>query len=162
MHVLRTITTALLVMLGCPALLGPCGIIAAWSAEDELLQGAAQRIEEHRKSDAALVVVDTAGKPLPDVQVTVEQTRHQFLFGCNFFQFGKAPQPAGRGRVPHPVRRSVQLRHVGVLLAVVRIPAGAAAACVHGRGGQVVPGPRHHHQGPSLGVELLRAALAAG
>ncbi|MHB8970943.1 MAG: endo-1,4-beta-xylanase [Pirellulaceae bacterium] len=90
MHVLRTIATALLVMLGCPALPGPEGTNAAWSAEEDLFQGAAQRIEAHRKSDAALVVVDTAGQPLPDVRVKVEQTRHQFLFGCNFFQFGKA------------------------------------------------------------------------
>jgi GH35 family endo-1,4-beta-xylanase len=93
MHILRTIATALLAMLVCPALPGPPGTNAAWSAEsaeEELLQGAAQRIEEHRKSDAAMVVVDTAGNPLPDIKVTVEQTRHHFLFGCNFFQFGKA------------------------------------------------------------------------
>ena len=62
----------------------------AWGAEDELWQGAAQRIEKYRKSDAVLVLVNKAGKPLPDVKVTVEQTRHQFLFGCNFFMYGKA------------------------------------------------------------------------
>ena len=95
MHILRTIATALLAMLVCPALPGPGGTNAAWSADEDLLQGAAQRIEDHRKSDAALVVVDAAGKPLPDVKVTVEQTRHHFLFGCNFFQFGKSSQPAG-------------------------------------------------------------------
>ncbi|MHB8951891.1 MAG: endo-1,4-beta-xylanase [Pirellulaceae bacterium] len=89
MNMLRAIKTVLVALLVCPALSALlCGTTGA--AEDALWQGAAQRIEEHRKSDAALVVVDTAGKALPDVTVTVEQTRHHFLFGCNFFQYAKA------------------------------------------------------------------------
>ena len=61
----------------------------AAETEEQLLQDAAGRIEQHRKADATIVVVDQTGKPVPDVQVKVEQTRHAFLFGCNFFQFGK-------------------------------------------------------------------------
>jgi GH35 family endo-1,4-beta-xylanase len=90
MNILRTIVIAVLVILSCPALLKPYGGSTAWGAEDELWQGAAQRIEKYRKSDAVLVLVNKAGQPLPDVKVTVEQTRHQFLFGCNFFMYGKA------------------------------------------------------------------------
>lgn len=49
------------------------------------MEGAAARIEQHRKADATVVVVDAAGKPLPGAQVDVEQTRHAFLFGSNIF-----------------------------------------------------------------------------
>jgi endo-1,4-beta-xylanase len=89
MKIRRRSLIALVALLVFPAMLAPRGADAARAAEEELLQGAAQRIEEHRKSDAAIVIVDASGKPLPDVKVTVEQTRHGFLFGCNFFQFGK-------------------------------------------------------------------------
>ena len=65
MNNLRTIAVAVLAMLSCPALLGPCGSSAAWGAEDELWQGAAQRIEEHRKSDAVLVVVNKPASRFP-------------------------------------------------------------------------------------------------
>ncbi len=69
------------------------GMFAA-EPEDELLQGAAQRIEQHRKADATMVVVDEAGQRLADVQISLQQTRHAFLFGCNFFAFGKFPNEA--------------------------------------------------------------------
>lgn len=84
------VATALSAFLISAAIGGPR---PALSGEDELLQGAAQRIEEHRKSDVTIVVVDAAGQPLKDVDVTVEQTRHAFLFGCNIFQFGRFPNP---------------------------------------------------------------------
>jgi len=45
------------------------------------------RIEQHRKADARITVVDAAGNPVPDVELTVKQTRHAFLFGCNIFAF---------------------------------------------------------------------------
>jgi endo-1,4-beta-xylanase len=84
---------AFLGLLGVAFLSACCGLRTAGAAEDDLLQGASQRIEEHRKADAAIVVVDAAGKPLSDVKVTVRQTRHSFLFGCNFFQFGRFRNP---------------------------------------------------------------------
>jgi endo-1,4-beta-xylanase len=55
------------------------------------MAGAAARIEQHRKADATVVVVDAAGKALPGAQVEVEQTRHAFLFGCNIFGWGQMP-----------------------------------------------------------------------
>ena len=81
---MRTILPLLVIACWC---LSP--VFCAAETEEGLLQGAAERIEQHRKSDVTILVVDEAGQPVPDMQVSVEQTRHAFLFGCNFFQFGK-------------------------------------------------------------------------
>jgi GH35 family endo-1,4-beta-xylanase len=64
---------------------------AAEPTEAELLAGADARIEQHRKADAVVSVVDASGKPVPDAKVTVEQTRHAFLFGSNIFNWGRLP-----------------------------------------------------------------------
>lgn len=57
----------------------------------DLLATAPQRIEQHRKADAAVLVVDAQGRPVPGAQLKIEQTRHAFLFGCNIFRFGRLP-----------------------------------------------------------------------
>ncbi|MGA2064454.1 MAG: endo-1,4-beta-xylanase [Thermoguttaceae bacterium] len=76
--------------------------IAADPNGDELWAGAAARIERHRKADATVVVLDAAGRPVPDAAIRVEQTRHAFLFGCNIFLWGHLPddrlEQAYRGR----------------------------------------------------------------
>ena len=54
-------------------------------SEAEVLAGAAGRINQLRKADGAVRVMDASGKPLAGVPVTVEQTNHAFLFGCNAF-----------------------------------------------------------------------------
>lgn len=72
--------------------------LLAWSfgrADDvkppaDLLAGAAARIEQHRKADVTVEVVDRAGKPVAGAEVAVEQTRHAFLFGCNLFLWDRA------------------------------------------------------------------------
>jgi len=48
-----------------------------------------RNIEQYRKGDATLEVVDAAGKPVPGVRVEVQQTGHEFLFGCNAFVLGQ-------------------------------------------------------------------------
>jgi endo-1,4-beta-xylanase len=53
--------------------------------EVELLDGAAARIEQHRKADAAVRVVDAKGRSVPGARLNVEQIQHAFLFGCNAF-----------------------------------------------------------------------------
>src|SRR5581483_11568203 len=53
--------------------------------ENELLATADGRIEQIRKSNVTLNVTDGQGKPVPGAKVTVEQTRHSFLFGANIF-----------------------------------------------------------------------------
>ena len=58
-------------------------------SEEQLWAQADARIEKHRKADAAVLVLDAAGKPVPGAKVAVEQTRHAFLFGCNIFLWGK-------------------------------------------------------------------------
>ena len=68
----------------------PCSAPAA-ETDDELLAGADARIEQHRKADAVVLVVDSAGKPVPGAKVAVRQTRHKFLFGSNIFKWGKLP-----------------------------------------------------------------------
>ncbi len=62
--------------------------------KDQILSGADARIEQIRKADARLVVLDADGKPLPaGVELQIEQTRHQFLFGCNLFKLFKCRTP---------------------------------------------------------------------
>lgn len=65
--------------------------MAAEPSEAELLAGADARIERHRKNDATINVVDQAGKPLANAEITVEQTRHAFLFGAHIFHWGGMP-----------------------------------------------------------------------
>lgn len=52
-----------------------------------------RNIEKHRKGDAALEVVDVAGKPVSGAKVEVRQTAHAFLFGCNAFVLGQLETP---------------------------------------------------------------------
>ena len=66
--------------------------VSAWAApgpqptDQELLDGAEERIRRYRKSPA-LVEVVSAGRPVPGATVRIEQTRHRFLFGCNIFMW---------------------------------------------------------------------------
>lgn len=45
--------------------------------------------EKYRKDDAIIQVVDDGGRPVPDASVKVEQTTHDFLFGCNIYMFDR-------------------------------------------------------------------------
>jgi endo-1,4-beta-xylanase len=74
---------------------------AAWCAprdkgkpgDEEILSEAKTRIERHRKGDGVIAVRDSRGKAVRGVRVQVEQLRHQLLFGCNFFMFGRCGRP---------------------------------------------------------------------
>jgi len=61
----------------------------AAKAEEQFVAALDEKIEKNRKSGAAIRVVDAGGKPVAGAQVTVEQTRHAFLFGCNIYRFGR-------------------------------------------------------------------------
>jgi GH35 family endo-1,4-beta-xylanase len=67
----------------------------AFSAEpdngsgEEILSQAQERIAKHRQGNGVITVRDANGKPIPGVKVKVEQLRHDFLFGSNFFMFGR-------------------------------------------------------------------------
>lgn len=49
--------------------------------EKEALAKARQNIEKYRKGDAMLVFTDSQGKPVEDIQVEINQTTQDFLFG---------------------------------------------------------------------------------
>jgi len=59
---------------------GIVAVKAALTPENE-----AARINQYRKGELTVVVVSSDGKPLKDAVVHIKQTRHAFLFGCNFF-----------------------------------------------------------------------------
>lgn len=57
---------------------------------EQLFAAAEARIEQHRKADVTVTVLDAAGQPVPNAAVVLEQTRHAFLFGSNIFVWGRA------------------------------------------------------------------------
>jgi endo-1,4-beta-xylanase len=63
-------------------------------SDAEALSQCQERIERHRKSDARLVVRGGDGKAVPNAKVKLEQTRHDFLFGCNIYRWGRIREAA--------------------------------------------------------------------
>jgi GH35 family endo-1,4-beta-xylanase len=60
---------------------------AAQSRERAVVAATAAAIEKYRKADARLRIVDSAGRPVRGARVSVVQTGHDFLFGCNIYGF---------------------------------------------------------------------------
>jgi len=60
--------------------------------DDELLAAARRRIEQHRKADGVIRVQDASGQPVRGAAIRLEQMRHAFRFGSNFFMFGRLLQ----------------------------------------------------------------------
>jgi endo-1,4-beta-xylanase len=71
----------------------------AWCAQkanptdDEILAQTKARIEQHRKGDGTITLRNAKGKAIRGAKVQVEQLRHDFLFGSNFFMFGHCGKP---------------------------------------------------------------------
>ncbi len=61
--------------------------------DDEVLAQTRARIAQHRMGDGDILVRNARGKPVRGAKVRVEQLRHDFLFGCNFFLFGGCGKP---------------------------------------------------------------------
>ena len=62
--------------------------------DQQLFDGADERIEKHRKADAVLRILGPDGKQLPPGStVKIEQQRHKFLFGCNLFKLHRCRTP---------------------------------------------------------------------
>ena len=57
--------------------------------EREIVAATDAAIEKHRKKDAKVRIVDAQGKPVGNVRISVEQTGHEFLFGCNIYMFDR-------------------------------------------------------------------------
>jgi GH35 family endo-1,4-beta-xylanase len=85
---LRTAT----LLLAITASLAPL-VSAAELSDAELLAGADGRIDRHRKAEATVRVIDASGKAVAGAKVSIEQTRHAFLFGCNIFSWGRLDDP---------------------------------------------------------------------
>jgi endo-1,4-beta-xylanase len=62
-------------------------IAQAARREAEIVAGTRDAIERHRKTDAVLRILDANGKPVRNAPITVTQTSHDFLFGCNIYEF---------------------------------------------------------------------------
>lgn len=62
-------------------------------SEKEILDDAGRRIALYRQGEGRIVVVDAEGRPIPGVRVRIEQQRHAFLFGCNFYLSGQVGSP---------------------------------------------------------------------
>lgn len=67
---------------------------AAEKREQEVVASTQAAIEKYRKADAKVRIVDAAGRPVPGVKVSVEQTSHEFLFGCNIYMFDRCKNEA--------------------------------------------------------------------
>jgi len=72
---------------------GKLSVDEAIAQEEQVLSGAKERIEQHRKGEVTLVIQAPNGKPLPNAELTLTQMRHEFLFGCNIFRWGRIPDP---------------------------------------------------------------------
>jgi hypothetical protein len=87
----RFLLALVLVALGRTSIAGPPEAYQKKWRDDAVNQRIGRNIEQYRKGDAVLKVVDAAGKPLSGVRVEVQQTGHEFLFGCNAFVLGQLP-----------------------------------------------------------------------
>ena len=63
--------------------------VAAQKQEESVVERARADIEKHRKADAVVRVVDAEGTPVANAAVAIELARHEFLFGCNIYRFGR-------------------------------------------------------------------------
>jgi len=79
-------TTSTVALLACKEGQGGMGA-------EEVLSQAKERIGKHRKGAGVIVVRGVDGKGIPNATVKVEQVRHDFLFGCNFFMFARCGDP---------------------------------------------------------------------
>ena len=86
----NVITPILLGLLAAASALGdmPENYLTRWN--DPAVQNRIDDgIEKNRKGDALLQIVGPDGRPVADAEVTVTQTSHAFLFGCNIFVLGQ-------------------------------------------------------------------------
>jgi endo-1,4-beta-xylanase len=86
----RTVGAAALALVA-PPLTARTAEIAAEDAA--LLAQCRERIAKHRQSPGTIVLRDRAGRPVTRATIRIEQLRHEFLFGCNFFMFGRVGDP---------------------------------------------------------------------
>jgi len=57
------------------------------------LDRAEERVKQYRTRQVMVQLFDRDNNPVSDTQVIIKMQRHQFLFGCNLYLFGKLPTP---------------------------------------------------------------------
>lgn len=60
----------------------------AWS-DPALVAAIEKNIEQYRKQEAQIELLDSQGRPIPNATVEIQQKTHAFLFGCNAFVLGQ-------------------------------------------------------------------------
>lgn len=63
-------------------------------SDQEILAQCDDRIRQHRFGEGTLTVRTADGRPVANARVRLEQARHEFLFGCNIFEFGRIKDAA--------------------------------------------------------------------
>lgn len=81
-----------------PTLADEAGWKIDWARQEtakqkQVLTDADASIEKLRKEDAVVSVKNAAGEIIPGATVKVELIRHEFLFGCNLFDFDRFHDP---------------------------------------------------------------------
>ena len=77
------------------------------------------RIEKYRKGELTVKVVDGSGHLLSGAAVKVTQTRHAFLFGCNFFELRPADSSPAQIAYRNEFAALFQLCDARILLGIV-------------------------------------------
>jgi GH35 family endo-1,4-beta-xylanase len=91
---LRSLLAVIAIFVFCNALFAATPDVYQKRWNDKAVNDRIQaNIEKYRKGEATIDVVDNAGKPVPDVLIELQQTRHAFLFGCNAFVLGQLKTP---------------------------------------------------------------------
>jgi endo-1,4-beta-xylanase len=77
-----------------PAGIYPSRARSGGKTADRILDEVDARIEKYRKGDAVLRIIGPNDQPLrTDSTVSIQQTRHKFLFGCNIFRLRRCRTP---------------------------------------------------------------------
>ena len=91
-HIVAVAGALTLATMGGAAAGLPESYVRIWR-DPAALQRIDGNIEQYRKGEAVIEVVDAAGRPVPDAPLVIAQQRHEFLFGCNLFALEQLATP---------------------------------------------------------------------
>ena len=63
--------------------------IGARAREDDVIIKSEEAINQNRKGSGVIAVLDSIGNPISDISLIIELVDHDFLFGCNIYEFDK-------------------------------------------------------------------------
>jgi len=94
---MKPLATALFCWACLPALAQSPQYRNLWN-DPEVTQRIDAGIQANRMGWATVRVLDAAGQPVNGAKISIEQTRHSFLFGANLFMLGGFPNAAENAR----------------------------------------------------------------